>query len=45
LYLASKRPGVDKYQAVKFFYLADREHLNRFGRPITFDSHQLTPAA
>ena len=39
LYLASKRPGADKYQAVKLFYLADREHLNRFGRPITFDNY------
>jgi hypothetical protein len=39
LYLAYKRPGADKYQAVKFFYLADREHLNRFGRPITFDNY------
>jgi uncharacterized phage-associated protein len=39
LYLAHHRPGADKYQAVKFFYLADREHLNRFGRPITFDNY------
>jgi uncharacterized phage-associated protein len=39
LYLAHVRPGVDKYQAVKFFYLADREHLVRYGRPITFESY------
>ncbi|MFO1131171.1 MAG: Panacea domain-containing protein [Hyphomicrobiales bacterium] len=39
LYLAHKKPGADKYQAVKFFYLADREHLNRFGRPITSDEY------
>jgi uncharacterized phage-associated protein len=39
LYLAHKRPGADKYQAVKFFYLADREHLRRYGRPITFDNY------
>lgn len=39
LYLAHKRPGADKYQAVKFFYLADREHLTRYGRPITFDEY------
>lgn len=39
LYLAHKRPGADKYQAVKFFYLADREHFGRFGRPITFDNY------
>lgn len=35
LYLAHARPDADKYQAVKFFYLADREHLERYGRPIT----------
>ena len=29
LYLAHKRPGADKYQAVKFFYLADRDHLSK----------------
>jgi len=39
LYLAHKRPGADKYQAVKFFYLADREHLVRYGRPITFENY------
>jgi uncharacterized phage-associated protein len=39
LYLAHKRPGADKYQAVKFFYLADREHLIRYGRPISFENY------
>ena len=39
LYLAQRLPGADKYQAVKFFYLADREHLARYGRPITFDNY------
>ena len=39
LHLANKRPGADKYQAVKFFYLADREHLNRYGRPISFENY------
>lgn len=43
LYLAHRRPGADKYQAVKFFYLADREHLSRFGRPITFDTYFAFP--
>lgn len=37
LYLAHKRPNADKYQAVKFLYLADKEHLNRYGRPLTFE--------
>jgi hypothetical protein len=39
LYLAHTRPGADKYQAVKFFYLADREHIRRYGRPITFGNY------
>lgn len=39
LYLAHMRPDADKYQAVKFFYLADKEHLNRYGRPITFETY------
>jgi len=43
LYLAHKKPGTDKYQAVKFFYLADKEHLNRYGRPITFEAYFALP--
>ncbi len=39
LYLAHRRPGADKYQAVKFFYLADREHFVRYGRPITNETY------
>lgn len=43
LYLAHKRPDADKYQAVKFFYLADREHLSRYGRPITYETYFALP--
>lgn len=39
LYLALKDMEVDQYKAVKLLYLADREHLRRFGRPITFDKY------
>ena len=39
LYLAHSRPNADKYQAVKFFYLADREHLIRYGRPVTYEQY------
>jgi uncharacterized phage-associated protein len=39
LYLAHRYPGADKYQAVKFFYLADREHITQYGRPITFETY------
>ena len=37
LYLAHKGLDLSQYKLVKLFYLADREHLRRFGRPITFD--------
>lgn len=44
LYLASKElPRFDKYRAVKLMFLADREHLLRFGRPITGDSYNALP--
>jgi len=43
LYLAHKRPNLDHYQAVKLLYLADKEHLNRYGRPITFDTYSALP--
>lgn len=43
LYLSHKRPNADKYQAVKFFYLADKLHLNRYGRPITFEVYFALP--
>lgn len=39
LYLVHKRPGLDQYQTVKLLYLADKEHFNSFGRPITFDTY------
>jgi hypothetical protein len=39
VYLAHTRPHADQYQAVKFFYLADREHFNRYGRPVTFETY------
>jgi uncharacterized phage-associated protein len=44
LYLASKNlPNFDKYRAVKLLFLADREHLLRFGRPITGDKYSALP--
>ncbi len=41
--LAGEKPGTDKYQAVKFFYLADKAHLNEFGRPITYETYFALP--
>ncbi len=43
LYMAHKRPSADHYQAVKFLYLADIEHLNRHGRPITYEKYSALP--
>jgi uncharacterized phage-associated protein len=43
LYLAHMRPNADKYQVVKLMYLADREHLNIYGRPITFEQYAALP--
>jgi uncharacterized phage-associated protein len=43
LYLAHSRPNADKYQAVKFFYLADRRHIQRYGRPITQEAYFALP--
>lgn len=39
LYLSLKGMKLDQYQVVKLLYLADRAHLIRFGRPITFDRY------
>lgn len=38
LYLVQER-ALTTYQIVKFFYLADREHLRRYGRPISYDRY------
>jgi len=34
LWLSSARPGIDIYRLLKILFLADKEHLNRYGRPI-----------
>ena len=38
LYLAGKGIELSRYKLVKLVYLADYEHLNRYGRPITYDT-------
>lgn len=44
LYLASKGlPDFDKYRAVTLIFLSDRQHLLRFGRPITGDTYSALP--
>jgi len=38
LHLMKEVPSCDQYFIVKAVFVADREHLNRYGRPITFDT-------
>jgi uncharacterized phage-associated protein len=39
LYVMGAVPNLTQYQIVKALFLADRAHLNRYGRPITFDNY------
>ena len=39
LYLMNLRPALTVYPLVKSVYFADRWHLNRYGRPVTYDSY------
>lgn len=39
LYLTGQGLDLTSYRVVKLLYLADREHLRRFGRPISFDRY------
>lgn len=37
LYLLSKRDDVNLYNVMKALYAADKQHLNKYGRPVTGD--------
>lgn len=39
LYLMKKQPNISQYEIVKSIFLADRSHMNRYGRPVTFDNY------
>lgn len=39
LYLMNRKKNLSQYEIVKSLFLADRSHLNKFGRPITFDNY------
>lgn len=43
LYLANKRPSIDKMSLYKFLFFADIEHLNKYGRPIIGDYYVAMP--
>ena len=40
LWLANERPGIDVYHVVKAAFYADKDHLNRYGRPVTGDDYK-----
>ena len=39
LYFLSKRQNLTQYQIVRALFIADTAHLNKYGRPITFDNY------
>lgn len=39
VWLANERPGLDQFHVAKVLFYADKEHLNRFGRPILGDTY------
>jgi uncharacterized phage-associated protein len=39
VYLASKKPNIDHYHLVKTIFYADKEHLNKYGRPVLGDRY------
>jgi uncharacterized phage-associated protein len=39
VWLANAKPGIDVYHVVKCAFFADKDHLNRFGRPIAGDDY------
>src|SRR3990172_1296526 len=38
-WLANHQPGIDAFHVSKVLYYADKEHLNRYGRPILGDTY------
>ncbi len=39
VWLAYNQPGIDAFHVSKVLYFADKEHLNRYGRPILGDTY------
>ena len=39
LWLATALPGIDKYRLLKVLFLADKQHLNSYGRPIAGEQY------
>jgi hypothetical protein len=43
LFLMNEHPGLTQCQIVKSIFLADEQHLNTYGRPVTFDNYVAMP--
>ena len=43
LYLIQEQPGITQYEINKALFLADKRHLNEYGRPVTFDNYVAMP--
>jgi hypothetical protein len=43
LFLMNEHPGITQYQIVKSIFFADEQHLNTYGRPVTFDNYVAMP--
>lgn len=39
IWIANKKPGIDHYHIVKTLFIADKLHLNKYGRPIFGDTY------
>lgn len=39
LWLANAKPGIDLYHVIKCIFFADKDHLNRYGRPVIGDDY------
>lgn len=39
VWLAKAQPGIDEFHVSKVLYYADKDHLNRYGRPILGDTY------
>lgn len=39
LYVMSRESGLSQYQIVEAIFIADVSHLNKYGRPVTFDNY------
>jgi uncharacterized phage-associated protein len=39
VYLANKKPNIDHYHVVKTIFYADKQHLNKYGRPVLGDRY------